>query len=84
MSAKHQLEETTHQKHLQKRLVLDNLQELHVAFHEKHSTVLTGFKKCAELCPKHCIFAGERGTHTVRQCCSLERNIHGAKSTPYT
>jgi hypothetical protein len=65
MSAKHQLEETTHQKHLQKQLVLDNLQKLYVEFHEKHSTVLTGFKKCVELCPKHYTSASERGIHTV-------------------
>jgi hypothetical protein len=36
-----------------------------VAFHEKHPTVSIEFCKFAELCPKHCILTGERGTHTV-------------------
>jgi hypothetical protein len=64
-SVKQQHEETTHWKHEQKRLVLCNLQGLYVAFCEKHPTVSNGFSKLAELCPKHCILVGARGTHTV-------------------
>jgi hypothetical protein len=40
-------------KNLSKRveLVLCNLQELYVAFNEKHPTVSAGFSKFAKLCP---------------------------------
>jgi hypothetical protein len=83
MSVKQQ-HETTHREHGQKRLVLCNLQELYVAFCEKHTTISIGFSKLAELCPKHCILAGARGTHTVCVCDSLEHNTHGTRSTPYS
>jgi hypothetical protein len=83
MSVKQQHEETTRWEHGQKRLLLCNLQELYVAFCEKHPTVSIGFSKLAELCPKHCILAGSR-THTVCVCVIHQNNTHGARSTPYS
>jgi hypothetical protein len=52
VSKKQQLEKA-HNKNLSKRveLVLCNLQELYVAFNDKHSTVSAGFFKFAKLCP---------------------------------
>jgi hypothetical protein len=81
---KHQLEETTHQKHLQKQLILDNLQELYVAFHEEHSTVLTGFKMYGIVSKTLHLCTWKRYPSSTCQRCSLECNTHGAKSSPYT
>ena len=60
--------------HIQKRLILSNLQELFQNFKEKHTTASINFSKFAELRPKYCILAGESGTHSV--CiCTIHRNI---------
>jgi hypothetical protein len=79
VSLKQQLEETMHQKHVQKRLVLCNIQELYVAFCEKYPVVSTGFSKFAEL-----ILAGARETLRVCACVIHQNNTHGASSTPYS
>jgi hypothetical protein len=47
---------------------------VYVAFCEKHLTVSIGFSKLTEICPKHCIPAGARGTHTVCVCV-IHQNI---------
>ena len=57
--------------HIQKRLILSNLQEL---FKEKHPAASIGFSKFVELRPKHCILAGARGTHSVCVC-TIHQNI---------
>lgn len=69
---------------MQKRSVLSTLQELYVAFHEKHQTNTVGRSRFAELHPKHCILASARGTHMVLVCL-IHQNIilmiKGAKLT---
>ena len=57
--------------HIQKRLILSNLQELFQNFKEKHTV---DFSKFAELRPKHCILAGASGTHSVCVC-TIHQNI---------
>ena len=46
----------------------NNLKELYALFIESHSSIKIGFSKCVSLRPKHCIFAGASGTHTVCAC----------------
>ena len=49
--------------HIQKRLILCNLKELYRKFKDEHPSESIGFSKFANLCPKHCILAGAKGTH---------------------
>ena len=44
--------------HMQKRLLLINLKELHQSFKEKHPEIKCSFSKFAALRPKHCILLG--------------------------
>jgi hypothetical protein len=56
-------------EHVQKRLVLMNLKELHAQFKNAHPNMKVGFSKFAELRPKWCVLAGASGTHSVCVCC---------------
>lgn len=55
-------------KHIQKRLLLCNLQELHTLFKKEHENIQISFSKFAQLRPTYCILAGSSGTHTVCVC----------------
>ena len=54
--------------HIQKRLILSNLKELHSSFKEKNPDVKVGFSKFCMLRPKWCITVGASGTHSVCVC----------------
>ena len=55
-------------EHIQKRLLLLNLKELHVEFTKKYGQVI-GLSKFCELCPKWCIpVGGASGLHSVCVC----------------
>lgn len=55
--------------HQQKRMLLSNLKSLHEAYmNEYKDTNPVSFSKFAQLKPKHCVFAGSPGTHTVCVC----------------
>ena len=60
--------------HMQKRLLLINLKELHQLFKEKHPEVKCSFYKSAALRPKHCVLAGASGTHLICVC-AIHKNI---------
>ena len=60
--------------HVQKRLVLSNLKEVHHEFKEKFPDRKIVFSKFAELRPKHCILAGASGTHSVCVC-TIHQNV---------
>ena len=74
--------------HIQKRLILSNLQELFQNFKEKHTAASIDFSKFAELRPKHCILAGESGTHSVCICTihyNIKLMLHALKlPSPFT
>jgi hypothetical protein len=58
-------------KHIQKRLILCNLTELHQKWLEESgqkNITKIGLTSFALLRPSHCIFAGRSGTHTVCVC----------------
>ena len=61
-------------EHVQKRLILSNLKELYQDFKQKYPTERNGFSKFAELRPKHCIFVGSSGTHSVCVC-TIHQNV---------
>ena len=70
------------QVHVQKRLVLCNLQELYTIFKDQHPSDHTGFSKFASLRPKHCVLAGASWTYTVCVCTyhqSVKLIIHAAE-----
>lgn len=54
--------------HLQKRLILLNLNEAYTIFKEENPGHQIGFSKFCDLRPKNCILAGKSGTHTVCVC----------------
>lgn len=54
--------------YMQKRLLLCNLEELFIAFKEKHPNLKIGFSKFCSLRPKWCVLAGSPGTHCVCVC----------------
>ena len=54
--------------HVQKRLILCNLKELHAAFKNKYPNLKIGFSKFYYLKPKWCVTAGMSGTHSVCVC----------------
>lgn len=55
-------------ENVQKRLILMNLKEMYKYFKKKHPEVIIGFSKFSELRPKHCILAGQSGTHSFCVC----------------
>lgn len=52
----------------QKRILLCNLEELFIAFKEKHPNLKIGLSKFCSLRPKWCVLAGSPGTHSVCVC----------------
>lgn len=60
--------------HIQKRLILSNLKELHQRFREIYPVDKVGFSKFASLRPKNCVLAGASGTHTICVC-AMHQNI---------
>ena len=55
-------------KHVQKRLLLLNLNELHVAFKKDYLNVKVSLSKFCTLKPKWCITTNASGTHNVCVC----------------
>lgn len=53
---------------ISKRLILCNLKEAYKHFKDKYANIKIGFSKFSELRPKHCILAGQSGTHSVCVC----------------
>ena len=53
---------------------LCNLQELYIAFKEKHANVNTGLSKFCALRPKWCALADSKMTHSVCVC-SVHQNV---------
>lgn len=53
---------------MQKRLLLLDLRGLYIKFVEENPDCDVGFSTFAKLRPKHCIFAGARGTHCMCVC----------------
>ena len=55
--------------YVQKRLILCNLKELYQSFKKKnHPSIQISFSKFASLRPRHCVFAGSAGTHSICVC----------------
>lgn len=54
--------------HVQKRLLLSNLNELYTQFKNEHENVKVSFTKFTQLRPAHCVLAGSSGTHVVCVC----------------
>ena len=54
--------------HIQKRLILGNLNEIYKQFKNMHPLVKIGFSNFAELRLKYCVLAGASGTHCVCVC----------------
>lgn len=53
---------------MQKRLLLNNLNELYETFKINNPTTKCSFSKFASLRPKNCVLAGSAGTHSVCVC----------------
>ena len=55
--------------HKQKRMLLSNLSSFYEAYKDEHgANNPLSFSTFAELRPKHCVFAGAAGTHSVCVC----------------
>ena len=54
--------------HVQKRLLLSNLNELYTEFKKINPDIKIGFSKFCTLRPKWCVSAGAAGTHSVCVC----------------
>ncbi|KAJ8671657.1 hypothetical protein QAD02_002916 [Eretmocerus hayati] len=52
-------------EHVQKRLLLCNMNELYSQFVQEYPDKRIGISKFTQLRPKHCIIAGSSGTHVV-------------------
>lgn len=52
----------------QKRLVLVNLKEVFLKFHQENPGVKIGLAKFCSLRPSYCMLAGSGGTHIVCVC----------------
>ena len=55
-------------EHKQKRLLLINLNELHIQFREKYPNIQVGLSKFCELRPKWCVPVGDKSSHSVCVC----------------
>ena len=55
-------------EHVQKRLLLCNLNELYTAFKMHHSKEKIGFSTFCSLRPKWCVLVGSAGSHSVCVC----------------
>ncbi|KAE8742419.1 hypothetical protein FOCC_FOCC012030, partial [Frankliniella occidentalis] len=60
--------------HMQKRMLLNTVSELHSLFLTKHPDVTISFSKFASLRPKYCVLPNGPGTHTVCVC-STHQNV---------
>ena len=60
-------------QHKQKRLILGNLREIFALFCEDEENPKIGFSTFCSLRPKHCVLAGQGGTHSVCVC-TLHQN----------
>jgi len=60
--------------HMQKRLLLCNLKELHNAFLETYPDFRIGLSKFCSLRPKWCVTCSSNGTHSVCVC-TYHQNI---------
>lgn len=54
--------------HIQKQLILSNIEELYQVFKTEYPDVKIGLTKFYTLRPKQCILAGDSGTHLVCVC----------------
>ena len=61
-------------RHVQKRLVLNNLREVYCKFKERFPDCKVGFSNFAELKPIHCVLAGLSGKHSVCVC-TIHQNV---------
>ena len=52
-----------------------HLQELYIAFIEKHPNVNISFSKSCALKPKWRVLAGRKMTHSACVCCSAHQNV---------
>jgi hypothetical protein len=59
--------------HKQRRLLLLNLNELHMLFKQRRPDINVGLSKFCELRPKECVTVGARGTHSVCVCAQYIR-----------
>lgn len=55
-------------EHVQKRLILGNISELHKKFKIQHLEMKIGISKFAQLRTRQCVLAEGNGTHTVCVC----------------
>ena len=60
--------------HMQKRLLLLNLNELYSSFKSEYPNIKVGFSKFCVLRPKWCVLAGSSGTHSVCVC-MIHQNV---------
>lgn len=60
--------------HKQRRLLLLNLNELHIMYKEIYPQSKVGLSKFCELRPKECVTVGARGTHSVCVC-TIHQNV---------
>ncbi|XP_044013077.1 uncharacterized protein LOC122855606 [Aphidius gifuensis] len=67
-------DESGKRTHVQKKLVLSNLNELFRSFQAEYPTIKIEFSTFAAMRPRYCILAGASGTHTVCVC-SIHQNI---------
>ena len=61
-------------QHISKRLLLCNLKELYAEFKLERPQSRIGFSKYAQLKPKWCIYAGQKGTHALCVC-TIHQNL---------
>lgn len=60
--------------HVQKRLLLDNLNEVYALFQDKHQECKISLTKFSTLRPKECVLAGSNSTHFVCVC-KIHQNV---------
>ena len=61
--------------HMQKQLILCNLNELYVEFKSNYPNLKVGFSKFCTLKPKWCVYAGASGIHSVCVCTHHQNSI---------
>lgn len=54
--------------HMQKRLLLYDIHEVHELFKKKFPQIKIGLTKFSQLRPQNCVIAGAKGTHNVCVC----------------
>ena len=55
-------------EHVQKRLLLADLNDIYGLYKKEHEHLKIGFTKFTQLRPPHCVVAGSSGTHNVCVC----------------